>query len=177
MNKRNLIVGGLILVIVILCMMSIYLQRQSENLLIQCNRMDRELAMMRKDYEKLYSAYYSYEKKILKILEGNEQVYWDADSAAYAVKTRRGFIFSFYKKPKMYEECYVWWFRQKSTKSGYVLPVYIKAERVDTLKPHQCIVLQPTEHEMMSLSVGSKNMGDPNKIKINELVCIFLTYH
>jgi hypothetical protein len=102
---------------------------------ISYNRADRDYAMLKQDYEKLYTAYYSYDKKVLKILEGNQHVFWAEDSSAYVIKNNDGFLFSFYKKPRMDREYFLW--LQKSATFDYLY-----CGQVDTLKPHQFITMK-----------------------------------
>lgn len=141
MGKRKLITGGLVFLILLLCMISIYLQRQFNNLQVAFNRVDREYIMLQADYKNLYEAYYSYDKKILKILEGNPHVLWAQDSSAYVVKIKDSFIFCFYKKPKMEVEMNLW-IETEVAFSG--LPYQTINEsygRVDNLKPHEWVLI------------------------------------
>jgi len=131
------ITAGLVLVIIILCMMTFFLNGSNKNLLIQLNRADREKAQLNADYEKLYTAYYSYDKKVLKLLENNPNVFWAQDSSAYVVKN----CFSFYKKPRMDKPHYLWlYYKEKvNIQAGITLTTsnYHLQDRIDSLKSHQ----------------------------------------
>jgi hypothetical protein len=134
-TKWKFITAGLVLVILILCMMTFYLNSSNRNLLIQLNRMDREKGEYQRDYEKLYNAYYSYDQKILKILESNQNVFWAKDSSGYVVKGKNEFLFSFYKKPRMNSEFFLYQFGSVDRYWGDPL-------RIDSLKPHQFASVQ-----------------------------------
>ena len=92
---------------------------------------------LKKDYEKLYKAYYSYDKKILKLLEGNPNVIWAEDSSGYVMNK----CFSFYKKPRMQNPYFLWlYYREKvTTHMGIQLVTsnFHMQGRIDTLRPHQ----------------------------------------
>jgi hypothetical protein len=136
MGKWKLITAGLVMVCIILCMMTIYVQRSYNNMRISYNRADRDYAMLKADYEKLYAAYYSYDKKIVKILEGNEHVFWAADSSAYVIKNNDEFLFSFYKKPKILDTGFLWFSDNHLIEADYK-DKYRNLGRVDSLKPNQ----------------------------------------
>jgi hypothetical protein len=147
MKKWKFITAGLVLLILILCMMTFYMNGKARNLEIQVNRMDREHEDLKRDYENLYGAYYSYDKKILKILDGNPNVFWAKDSSAYVVKNENEFLFSFYKKPRMMEEFFLYQFGP--------VDYYNVLCRIDTLKPHQYELIQPgTFQEFKGLFVA-----------------------
>ena len=134
MGKRKLAIYGLVILAVMLCMMTIYMQMQNNKLRVTNNRVEGDYATLKKDYEKLYAAYYSYDKKILEILKFSDKVYWAKDSSAYVI----GNCFSFYKKPRMEKEYYLWVYKVDKVyecRSGY--SNYQLEGRVDTLRPHQ----------------------------------------
>lgn len=95
--------------------------------------MDREHEDLRKDYEKLYTAYYSYDKKVLKILEASNNVTWAEDSSSYIVVNKDLLVFGFYKKPRMQKEHHIWMENKEgaSTELG----------TVENLKPHEFIFI------------------------------------
>lgn len=129
--------------------MSIYMQREYNIMRISFNRADRDYAMLKKDYEKLYEAYYSYDKKILKILEGSKNVFWAEDSSAYVVKTNNTYVFSFYKKPRMQNAEYDLWIESPASAYGYIA-------RVNELKPHEFIFCEIRD-DVKSMFVGKRN--------------------
>ena len=150
MGKRKLIMGGLVFLIIMLCVMTIYLLRQNGNMTIAYNRTDRELIMLKADYsrlsgdyEKLYKSYYDYDKKILEILKFSDKVYWAEDSSAFCLYDgKETALFSFYKKPRMDGEYFLW---PSMTGIDKIIDGTVKFNysemvfRVDTLKPNQFI--------------------------------------
>jgi hypothetical protein len=151
MKKWKFIVGGLVLVIIILCMMTFYLNGSNRNFQVQINRMDREHEDLKKDYEKLYAAYYSYDKKVLEILKFSDKVFWTEDSSFYVLYdiNKEIAFFAFYKKPRMQKEFFLWpevvvkgtgEIDRDSSRAIYFEKI---RPRVDTLKPHQFIKIGP----------------------------------
>lgn len=138
---------------------------------IAYNIKDRELITLKEDYEKLYGAYYSYEKKILKLLEGNENVFWSEDSGAYIVNRKEDFLFAFYKKPRMEGEYFLWPFVLDSfeLEGGYSYSHSALNDycfRVDTLKPHQFILLDKLENmNWVTLAPKKLDIGIPDNDK------------
>ncbi len=168
-NKRKYITIGLVILIVILCMMSFYMVWQFNHMQIAYNRVNREQTMLKSDYtrlvddyEKLYRAYYSYDKKILKLLEGRKDVFWAKDSSAYVVRSNGVFLFSFYKKPKMPQTHYLW-----SSDGEDEYKLYGKYEdhgAIDTLKPHQIFTGKSSGKEKLFLvaEIHSENASRNN---------------
>lgn len=131
------------------------------------NRVDAENIVLKKDYEKLYDAYYSYDKKILKILEVNENVFWAKDSSAYVIVNDSNIFFSFYKKPKMEGGEYLWFSDSKVIDSNHS-GKYYKIGVVDTLKPHQFFLgtMEGWETNMLVSSMISLKSGDYPSSKV-----------
>lgn len=138
MSKGKWVIGGLIFVIILLCMMSIYLQRQYFNMRIAYNRADREYIMLQSDYKLLYDSYYLYEKKVLAILNSSKNVYWASDSSAYLVMNDSNFIFSFYKKPRMDNDPILWLSDSPAVDENYT-GKYQSLGKIQPLKSHQFI--------------------------------------
>jgi hypothetical protein len=164
MKKWKFITAGLVLLILILCMMTFYMNGKARNLEIQVNRMDREHEDLKRDYENLYGAYYSYDKKILKILEYSDKVWWTEDSSFYALYDveKEIALFAFYKKPRMEKEYLLWpevmdkgtgEMSKDSSRSLYFEKIQ---PRVDTLKPHQFIMIGPPL-KMVRLNIVPKD--------------------
>lgn len=161
MVKWKLITAGLLVLSIILCMMTIYTQREYYFMQMMYTRVEAENIVLKKDYEKLYDAYYSYDKKILKSLEANEHVFWARDSSAYVVKNENEFLFSFYKKPKMEHEMNLWISTEIAIKGLSFQTIYENFGRVDTLKPHQFILVSyvPMPYEFF-IATSEKNKND-----------------
>ncbi len=159
------ITAGLVLVIIILCMMTFFLNGSNKNLLIQLNRADREKAQLSEDYEKLYAAYYSYDKKVEKLLETHPNVFWAQDSSAYVVKNGDSFLFSFYKKPRMYGEQYLFLRHKVSLPTATTWwDMDDNVGRVDTLKSHQFIFFSSSIPELVFVSGAIDSKSDTSKI-------------
>lgn len=165
------VTAGLVLVIIILCMMTFFLNGSNKNLLIQLNRMDREKAQLNADYEKLYAAYYSYDKKVLKLLESNPSVFWAEDSSGYVVKN----CFSFYKKPRMESSYFLWlYYKNKVNKPLGINTVpsnFQKQDKVDSLKSHQLFCFRPEEgvdYDAILIAPLSSKAEEPDT---NAVVC------
>jgi hypothetical protein len=137
MRKWKIIIAALVILCIMLCMMTIYMEREYRSVQMVNSRNESDLYVLKKDYDKLYAAYYSYDKKILKILEGNKNVFWAKDSSTYVVKNENEFLFSFYKKPKMNGE-YLWFSNSLVIDPNHT-GRYKCLGAVDTLKPHQFI--------------------------------------
>lgn len=176
MNRWKFITAGLVLVIIILCMMTFYLNGKHHNLEIQVNRMDREHEDLKKDYEKLYKAYYSYDKKVLKLLEGNPNVFWARDSSAYMMRLRDGYFFSFYKKPRMENKCFLWWIKWEHAENGSSYFSYTQSLRVDSLKPHQFQFIRGDFDEMHSIMVAKEDFDKNNPKAEDEILNILLKH-
>lgn len=160
MGKRKIAMYGLIALVFILCMMTIYVQMENNKIRIMNNRADRELEMLKKDYEKLYKAYYEYSLKEKKILSMVDSVFWADDSSAYIIKTNQTGLFTFFKKPKIVAmgEHHLW-LSDNGKFTGHI-PLYTDFGRVDTLKPHQFIRI-PLESWEGSLFVASVEVTPP----------------
>lgn len=139
--KWKIITAVSIVVTIILCMMTIYTQREYNYVQMVNMRTESDMVVLKQDYEKLYDAYYSYNKKVLKILEGNDNVYWSKDSSSYIVYTHRKYLFGFNKKPSLQNSEHLW---AKYEISLAGLPFQTMVDdlgQVDTLKPHQFIMI------------------------------------
>lgn len=152
MGKRKIAIYGLVFLVIILCMITIYMQRENNKLRITNNRVDGDYEMLKKDYEQLYAAYYSYDKKILEILRFSDKVYWAEDSSAYVIKSESKFLFAFYKKPKMEEKYFLLWSSDELNSKNY-----IELARADTLKPHQFISKEFTGKEKFFIVAQKSN--------------------
>lgn len=136
MSKGKWVIGGLIFVMILLCMMSIYLQRQYVNMRIAYNRADREYIMLQADYQLLYDSYYLYEKKVVAILNSSKNVYWASDSSAYMLLNDSNFIFSFYKKPRMDNDPILWLSDSPTVDENHT-GKYQNLGKIQPLKSHQ----------------------------------------
>jgi len=146
MGKNRILTIGLIIIIGILCLMTIYMLRRNKNLNIAYNRKEREYAILKKEYEKLYDYYYAYDQKIATLLNYTPNEIWATDSSSYIIGSREKFMFSFFKKPKLDSTYFAWihWikFLPVEGPSGTV-DVYRNCGQVDTLKPHQWLIVNP----------------------------------
>ena len=167
MGKSKIAIYGLITLATILCMMTIYMQMQNNKLRITNNRVEGDYEILKQDYEKLYAAYYSYDKKILEILKFSEKVYWAKDSSAFVV----GNCFSFYKKPRMEKEYYLWGEVYKLQSGSFLMVEYFNLGRVDSLKPHQFINIQKTINIVDALIIAAQG-DDINYPDINTITTI-----
>ncbi len=150
--------------------MTFLLNGRYRNLQIQINRMDREHMDLKKDYEKLYSAYYSYDKKVLKLLESNPNVYWAEDSSAYMVESKSDFLFAFKNKPNISGEYFLWILQMDSIEvdDGYSYSQYvIDNARIDTLKPHQLMSIDYVDNFMGVIVAPKSSHADiPDQDKL-----------
>lgn len=146
-------------IIVLLCMITIYQQRRIYTLDIVYNRSDRELAMLNKDYEKLYSSYYAYDKKLMLMVPFLQNIHWSADSCFYIFGNEKLGIAGVHHKQSLKEESYLW-LRNKITDDKIYL-----VGRADTLKPHQWITMPQMPVEGMLFISGKKNELPAGDIK------------
>jgi len=107
----------------------LYMNREYNVMRLAYSRADREYLELKNDYEKLYDAYYSYNKKIAGILHTNHNVYWSKDSTTYLIVNDTNVFFSFYKKPRMDKEMHLW----VTNPSGEPMDL----GKINELKPHQ----------------------------------------
>jgi len=123
-------------------MTTLYMNREYSTMRLAFNRSDREHLDLKKDYERLYEAYYSYDKKIAGILRTNQNVFWSKDSTTYLIVNDTNVFFSFYKKPRMDEEMHLW----TTNPSGE----RIDLGKINELKPHQFLSFSRTsdQHEI-----------------------------
>jgi len=142
------------------------MQRQYNNMCVSFNRADGDYSVLKRDYDKLYDAYYSYEKKILKVLEGNENVFWSEDSSAYVVKNEKGFLFSFYKKPRIHLQSYCLFIETNSSDRD-PLYKYRYVSSVDSLRPHQYIICKIKGDEQSFMIARGRYEPYDVQIKIN----------
>lgn len=136
MGKSRLVIGILIVVCIILCMFTIYKHTQYNNMRIAYNIKDRESITLKEDYEKLYKAYYEYDKKVLEILKFSDKVYWAEDSSGYVIKDGKNLFFSFFKKGQIEIGSSVWLSSQKEVDSNHT-GKYFDFGPSDSLKSHQ----------------------------------------
>jgi hypothetical protein len=176
MSKSKWIITGLVVLIIILCMMTIYVQSEYGNMRIAYTRVNEDYASMKVDYEKLYTAYYDYDKKVKYLLVNHgENVNWADDSSAYFIKKFGFFTFAFLSKPKMEDEYHLWVHHTKPASLAHDTTLINSYSwdggRVDTLKPHQFItrlILLPPDRVFVAPSLS----GDPFNPDTTEMVSV-----
>jgi hypothetical protein len=139
--------------------MTFYLNGSNRNFQVQINRMDREHEDLKKDYEKLYAAYYSYDKKIAAILKFSDHIFWDKDSAGYLINNKEQYLFAFYKKPRMVNPCYAFWYQEQWPTDHYPAISYNNLGRMDTLKPHEFILLGQPPNDAKAFDIIDTTTG------------------
>lgn len=163
MGKNKLLTISLAVIILALCMAIYYTQRRLNVMRINFNRSDRELAMLKEDYNRLYEAYYKFDDKIKLIISQNRNAYWSADSTAYLIGSNPQYYFGFINKPTMKTEFYLWKPNHLSNPNGF-----LRLSRVDTIKPHQLVNVHADEgfQQLIIAPTGSKTPDIPDLTKV-----------
>lgn len=141
MGKYKLLTTFLIAIILILCVAIYYTQRQVNIMRIAYNRSDRELALLKDDYALLYNSYYQYNEKLKLMVLMGEHARFSSDSSAFLLQHDSIAMFAFTNKPTMKTDFYLWGAVAQQDSNTYQL-----LNRVDTLKPHQYIIIHKVNH-------------------------------
>lgn len=130
---------------------------------INFNRSDRELAMLKEDYKRLYDAYYKFDDKIKLIICQDQDAYWSEDSSAYLIGSAPHYYFGFINKPTMKTAFYIW---ESTSINGN--KTYVKQHRVDTIRPHELsgITVNVNSGELLIAPVNVKDSALPDMSKL-----------